>query len=283
MKVKGNPNGMTTPHSSPERSVVDRALSILAAFDPDNRSLSLSDISRRCGLPVATAFRIVNKLHAWGALERSADGCYSIGLRLWETASLAPRASHFAEAAHPHLVTLHQRTSTCATIAVRDGHESVCLVHVGGDDHYATYGRGERRRLPLHATAVGLILLAHAGETALQEALAPPLCAYTPATVTDVGELRGSLIRVRREGQAILHGTLVVGRSSHAVPVRDTRGSVVAAVGVAGPSESVRPARVAPHLHAAAAAIARELNADGFARTGTGACHPRGAGGAAAG
>ncbi|MHC5902765.1 IclR family transcriptional regulator, partial [Streptomyces sp. S6] len=219
---------MTTPHSSPERSVVDRALSVLAAFDTDNRSLSLSDISRRCGLPVATAFRIVHKLHAWGALERSADGGYSIGLRLWETASLAPRASHFAEAAQPHLAALHRRTSTCATIAVRDGRESVCLVFAGGENHPAAHGSGERRRLPLHATAVGLVLLAHAGETALQEALAPPLRAYTPATVTDIGELHGSLVKVRREGQAILHGTFVAGRSSHAAPVRDARGSVVA-------------------------------------------------------
>ncbi|MET8976478.1 IclR family transcriptional regulator [Streptomyces sp. NPDC004539] len=262
---------MTTPHSSPERSVVDRTLSILAAFDPDSRTLSLSDISRRCGLPVATVYRIVNKLHAWGALERSADGGYSIGLRLWETASLAPRASHVVDAAHPHLVALHQQTSASAVIAIRDGCESVCLAFVGDDSHHGPCGPGERRRLPLHATAVGLILLAHAGETAQQEALVPPLRACTPATVTDVSELRRGLVRVRREGHALVHGTFTPGRSSHAVPVRDARGSVVAAIGVVGPPESVQPARTAPHLHAAAAAIARGLRADGFAWTEMGA------------
>ncbi|HEY8985547.1 MAG TPA: IclR family transcriptional regulator [Streptomyces sp.] len=262
---------MTTPHSSPERSVVDRTLSILAAFDRDNRTLSLSDISRRCGLPVATVYRIVNKLHAWGALERSAEGGYSIGLRLWETASLAPRASYVVDAAHPHLLTLHRRTSAVTMIAIRDGSESVCLAAVGDDGpHQSLCGEGEGRRLPLHASAVGLILLAHAGETTQREALARPLRAYTPATVTDVGELRRSLVRVRREGHALIHGTFVPGLSSHAVPVRDVRGSVVAAVGVIGPPQRVRPA-VTPHLHAAAAAITRELRTDGLARTGTGA------------
>ncbi|MEX3104267.1 IclR family transcriptional regulator [Streptomyces sp. V2] len=262
---------MTTPHSSPERSVVDRTLSILAAFDPDNRTLSLSDISRRCGLPVATVYRIVNKLHGWGALERSADGGYSIGLRLWETACLAPRVSHFVEAAHPHLVALAQQTSAAATIAIRDGRESVCLAFVSDDPHHPAGGNPERRRVPLHATAVGLVLLAHAGETAQQEALVPPLRAYTQATVTDVSEVRRGLVRVRREGHALIHGAHAPGRSSHAVPVRDARGTVVAAVGVSGPPEIVQPVRTAPHLHAAAAAIARGLRADGFAWTEMGA------------
>ncbi|MFF7128611.1 helix-turn-helix domain-containing protein [Streptomyces sp. NPDC016566] len=69
----------------------------------------LSDLSRRSGLPVATVHRIVNKLTGWGALERCPDGGYSIGLRLWETAVLAPRSSSLAEAAQPHLVELHNR------------------------------------------------------------------------------------------------------------------------------------------------------------------------------
>ena len=65
---------MTTPPGAPERSVVDRTLSILGVFDRDNRTLTLSDISRRSGLPVTTVHRIVNKLHAWGALERGEEG-----------------------------------------------------------------------------------------------------------------------------------------------------------------------------------------------------------------
>ncbi|MBO7941455.1 helix-turn-helix domain-containing protein, partial [Streptomyces sp. S9] len=43
--------GPTPGRAAPERSVVGRTLSILAAFDRDNRILTLSDISRRSGLP----------------------------------------------------------------------------------------------------------------------------------------------------------------------------------------------------------------------------------------
>lgn len=93
MQTKG-PRRDDHPHTgTPERSLVDRALSVLSAFDRQNRTLTLSDISRRSGLPLATTHRIVNRLLSWGALERSDEGSYSIGLRLWETGTLAPRCS----------------------------------------------------------------------------------------------------------------------------------------------------------------------------------------------
>ncbi|MCX4759588.1 IclR family transcriptional regulator [Streptomyces sp. NBC_01275] len=263
---------MTTPHSAaPERSVVDRTLSILGAFDRDNRTLTLSDISRRSGLPVATVHRIVNKLHGWGALERCADGGYSIGLRLWETAVLAPRSSAVVEAAQPHLVTLHGQTSAAATIAIRDGKESVCLSFVSGEPEVAaTYG-DPGRRVPLHATAVGLVLLAHAGAALQNEVCTAPLRAYTSATITDGAQLKQCLAKVRREGYAVVHGTLSPARGGFAIPVRDSRGMVVAAVGVVGPSEVVQPRRVAPHVRAAAAMIQRCVRSEGLRVTEVGA------------
>lgn len=263
---------MTTPHSAaPERSVVDRTLSILGAFDRDNRTLTLSDISRRSGLPVATVHRIVNKLHAWGALERSADGGYSIGLRLWETAVLAPRSAALLETAQPHLVALHRQTSAAVTMAIRDGKESVCLSFVSDDPEVIAAYDDQGRRVPLHATAVGLVLLAHAGELVSNEVCAGPLRAYTPATITNGSALRRCLVKIRREGYAVVHGTLTEGRGGFAVPVRDGRGVVVAAVGIVGSVEAIQPGRVAPHAQAAAAVISRCVRGEGLRVTEVGA------------
>ncbi|MCZ0990494.1 helix-turn-helix domain-containing protein [Streptomyces diastatochromogenes] len=190
----------TSPSGAPERSVVDRTLSILGAFDRDNRTLTLTDISRRSGLPVATVHRIVNKLTGWGALERCSDGLYSIGLRLWETAVLAPRSSSLAEAAQPYLVELHRQTSLGATIAIRDGAESVCLSIMSNQTDLAELYGHPGGRLPLHASSVGLVLLAHAGASVRSAICAGPLPAYTPATITDGTALGRTLVRIRREG-----------------------------------------------------------------------------------
>jgi hypothetical protein len=71
------------------RSVTSRVLSVLDAFSGDRRRLSLSEISRRTGMPMATAHRLVGELVAWGALERD-GGRYQIGAHLSEVAALAP-------------------------------------------------------------------------------------------------------------------------------------------------------------------------------------------------
>jgi DNA-binding IclR family transcriptional regulator len=248
---------------------VDRTLSILGAFDRDNRTLSLSDLSRRSGLPVATVHRIVNKLHGWGALERCADGGYSIGLRLWETAVLAPRSSSLVETAQPHLVALHGQTSAAATIAIRDGKESVCLAFVSNDpDTPSAYGTSGRR-MPLNVTATGLVLLAHAGSAVQNEVCSAP--SRTPTGFAHGTQLKQSLAKIRREGYAVAHSTLTEGRSGLAVPIRDSRGTVIAAVGVVGPVDLIQPVRVAAHVRAAAAMIQRCVRSEGLRVTEVGA------------
>src|SRR5690606_8588851 len=72
------------------RSVLRRALRILDTIKDAGEGLSLSEISRRSGVPLSTTHRIVGELHEWGALERDESGEYRIGLRLWEIAAATP-------------------------------------------------------------------------------------------------------------------------------------------------------------------------------------------------
>ncbi|MEV0634647.1 IclR family transcriptional regulator [Streptomyces sp. NPDC050619] len=263
---------MSTPHvttptttaqpTDRERSVVDRALNILGVFDQDNRSLTLSEISRRAGLPVATAHRIVHKLQDWGALERRPDGRYSIGLKLWEKGNLSPRCSNLAETAKPYLVELHRRSAAGAALAIRDGDESVCLSMLTNDPAMIALASAPGDRLPLHATAAGLLLLAHAGEPLQNEVCAGPLRRYTAVTTTDGSVLQQQLASVRRAGYAVADGTLVDGRGAVAAPVRDPQGSVIAAVCVVAHREAFQPLRQVPLVLTAADAVSRRIQAD---------------------
>ena len=58
-------------------------------------------------------------------------------------------------------------------------------------------------RLPITATGVGLVLLAHAPVDVQEEVLAGPFERYTPYTVTDPRELRRMLADVRTTGFAV--------------------------------------------------------------------------------
>ena len=80
------------------------------------------------------------------------------------------------------------------------------------------------RRLPLHATAAGKVLLAHAPESLFRETVAAGLRRYTAHTVIAPGHLRRALTEIRRSGIAYAREELTVGSHSVASPVLDADG-----------------------------------------------------------
>ncbi|HSZ43849.1 MAG TPA: helix-turn-helix domain-containing protein, partial [Streptosporangiaceae bacterium] len=141
--------------------VLDRAFRIMTAFGPERRSLSLTALSTRAGLPKPTALRLARKLIEWGALERAGDGDYVVGLRLLEIASLAPRGHGLRATALPYLEDLHHATGQHVLLAVRDGDTAVLIERLSARDAGKVMYR-VGGRLPLHSTGVGMVLLAHA-------------------------------------------------------------------------------------------------------------------------
>ncbi|MHC5907664.1 IclR family transcriptional regulator, partial [Streptomyces sp. S6] len=201
------------------RSAPDRLLSVLAAFDQDHTALGLTDISRRAGLTLTTAHRLVGALTAWGALERDASGTYHVGLRLWEIAALAPRGLALRQIALPYLEDLYEATHENVQLAVRDGHDVVYTEWLSGRSSVGVHIR-VGARWPLHVTGVGLVLLAH-GDTDLQDSYcAAPLKSFTPHTVTDAAHLRRVLAEIRRTGTAVSDRQVTDDALSVASPVR---------------------------------------------------------------
>ena len=183
--------------------VLDRAFRLLAAFGPDSRSLSLAELSRRAGLPKASALRIARKLADWGALERTPGGDYVIGLRLLELASLAPRGHGLRATALPYLEDLHHSTGQHVLLAVRDGLEAVLVERLSarraGRVLYRVGGR-----MPLHSTGVGLVLLAHAPARVQEEVLAGDLTIEPENIHLPPSELRKHLAAVRHDRVAVV-------------------------------------------------------------------------------
>lgn len=242
--------------TTPPTSVSARLLSLLASYDEEHRSLTLSALARRSGLPVATVHRLVAELEAWGALVREASGEYVVGRRLWQLGLLAPHETGLRRVAEPFLHDLHAATLATVHLAVRDGTEVLYVDRVSGKASVPIVS-AVGGRLPLHATGVGKILLAHAPDDVVAEVLAH-LTRHTAYTVTQPGRLRTQLDRARREGYAQTVEEMTLGACSVAVPIR-VDGEVVAALGiVAADLKRDRPRLVAA-LQVAAQSIGREL------------------------
>lgn len=240
------------------RSAPDRLLSVLAAFDHEHPALCLTDISRRAGLTLTTAHRLVAVLTDWGALERDPDGVYHVGLRLWEIAALAPRGLALRQIALPYLEDLYEATHENVQLAVRDGSEVVYIEWISGRSAVGVHIR-VGARWPLHATGVGLALLAHAGIAFQEEYCAGPLASFTPYTITDPARLRRVLAEVRRSGVAVSDRQVTDDALSVAADVRGPGGAVVAAVSVVVPQQAAQVPVLAPAVRLAARGISRAL------------------------
>ncbi|MBC9724353.1 IclR family transcriptional regulator [Streptomyces sp. TRM68367] len=240
------------------RSAPDRLLSVLAAFDHEHPALSLTEISRRAGLSLTTAHRLVGVLTEWGALERDEEGVYHVGLRLWEVAALAPRGLPLRQVALPYLEDLYEATHENVQMAVRDGPEVVYIEWLAGRSSVGVHIR-VGGRWPLHATGVGLVLLAHSDAGVQEEYCAGPLAAFTPYTLTDPARLRRVLAEVRRSGVAVSDRQVTDDALSVAAPVRGPGGAVVAAVSVVVPQAGAQVPVLVPAVRLAARGISRAL------------------------
>ncbi|MEU4420196.1 IclR family transcriptional regulator [Actinoplanes sp. NPDC024001] len=242
-------------------SVTSRALALLGAFDGEHRSLSLTDLARRSGLPLATAHRLVGELHQWGALAREPSGDYVIGRRLWQLGLLAPVQSGLRQAASPFLHDLYGATLSTVHLAVRDGLEVLYIERLAGHVSVPVVSR-VGSRLPMHATGVGKVLLAYAPDEVRAEAL-QRLTRITAYTVTQPARLLEQLRRVRAEGYATTGEEMSLGACSVAVPVRNGN-TVVAALGIVVPDLRRQLPRLVSALQVAAQGIGRTLTGDPF-------------------
>ena len=246
--------------------VLDRAFRILTSFGPD-RSLSLSALSARASLPKPTALRLARKLTELGALERTENGEYVIGLRLLEVASLAPRGHGLRATALPYMEDLHLATGQHVLLAVREGGEAILVERLSargaGQVMYRVGGR-----MPLHSTGVGLVLLAHASSALQDEILGQDLTLRPEGITRTSRELRVQLAGIRRDGVAIAGRTWPEPVTSVAAPIRgwhaepsgsSGRSGPVAALSVVGRADQVEPAVLRPAVVAVARAISRAL------------------------
>lgn len=241
---------------------MSRAVRIFEAFTADDTTLRVSEIARRTGLHLATASRLVAELVEHGLLAREPDRRVRIGIRMWELALRASPTLMLRDAAMPFLEDVHEAVGHHVQLGVLDGDEALFIERLSAPGAVISYTR-IAGRLPLHASSCGLVLLAH-GDRELQERiLGDPLRGYTPHTITDARRLRSVLADVRRQGFAFCPGHMHEDALGVAVPVRDTRGTVVATLSVIVPNNADGKT-VIPVLTAAARGITRAFPSVGL-------------------
>lgn len=235
-------------------SVLSKAQLIIEAFTADDESLSLTDLARRTGVAKASVHRLAQELLTWGILERAGTS-YRLGLRLFEIGHRVPRQRIVRDAALPFLEDLLLATRETVHFSIRDGVEVLYLeklvMHRGLSEHSRVAGRR-----PLHCTATGKVLLAHAPVEVLAQVLARGLRPLTRHTIRSPAVLRHQLGQVRERGVALEWEESRLGYASAAAPVLGGDATPIGALSVTAPMTRMNTGKVVGALRTAAAGIA---------------------------
>lgn len=206
-------------------TAVDRALALLAAFRPGDRSLGLAELALRTGLYKSTVLRLLASLTHARLVQRQADGRYALGSEIARLHGVFSAASSREALVMPVLQALVDRTQESAAFHVRRGDERICLYRVDSPQLLRDHIRAGDV-LPLDRGAGGRVLSAFGG-----------------------GPGR-ALARIRADGYVVLDGDRVPGLMGVSAPVFDS-GGLAGALTLTLPSSRWKPSFTAIVVKAA--------------------------------
>jgi IclR family transcriptional regulator, pca regulon regulatory protein len=210
---------------------LSRGLMVMRAFDADHAELSQSEIAERTGLARAVVRRsllTLQHLSYVGARGRR----FFLTPRVLELGFGYLSSLRLPELARPAMEQLAHSVQESCSMSVLDGTEIVYVARVPVK-RVITIALGVGARLPAYTTSMGRILLAGLADPPLDAVLAAStLTPLTSFTLCKPKPLRAEILRVRQQGYCLVMQELELGLCSIAVPLRDRRNTVIAALNV---------------------------------------------------
>ena len=107
---------------------IEKAVRILEILAEAGTPMPLREIARRTELPKSTLHGIISTLRETGLVEQSAeDGCYGLGLHLFELGCAASGSRNITAISRPFLQSLANRAGETAFLAALDGTDALLL------------------------------------------------------------------------------------------------------------------------------------------------------------
>jgi DNA-binding IclR family transcriptional regulator len=246
---------------------VTNALRLLEEFRGE-MEIGVAELARRLGLHKNNVFRLLATLEELHYIEQNAlTGRYRLGIATLQLGHAYSRSRPLLARGPVYLEALAEETGESAHLGVLDDFQ---VVHVSGvaPDRLVTSSLRIGRRLPVHCTALGKVLLGCAPEQEReafdkQVVARDGLVPRTRRSIDDPVKFFEHIRTVAGQGFALDLEECEEGLTCAAAPVYDYSGKVVAALSISAPScragEASLLEHVLPQVTSAAERLSREL------------------------
>lgn len=213
---------------------VEKAMTVLTAFDGSKRQLSLSEIAGLTGFDLSATQRFTYTLAALGYLFKDSESRkYELSPKLLDFTYHYLTSNELVSRATPYLQQLGSETEEATNLTVLDDTDIVFVLRIVSRNVFNAHVI-TGSRLPAYCTAPGLAILATLGDGEVDDILARTnLVAYTPATVHQPRKIKERIAQIRKQGYAHTEDEYFVSDISTAAAITNPRGRGVGAVNIA--------------------------------------------------
>lgn len=227
--VKAKPAAVKVLPRSEFIQSLEKGLAVIRSFDESHPTRTLTEAAQAVGLSRAAARRFLLTLEALGYVAcegrqfRLLPQTMELGYAYLASQPWWRNAQRIAE-------RLGAEHGQACAVGVLD-RDSVAYVAYAPAVNLPSLVRTVGTRLPVHATAIGRMLLAGMRPETLAAFLKnSKLMPLTPFTCTEAGKLRAAVMKVQEDGYSVVSQELEIGLRSIGVSVLDRGGRVTAAM-----------------------------------------------------
>jgi IclR family pca regulon transcriptional regulator len=249
--MSGDPNFMTS---------LARGLAVIRGFSHQRRKMSIAQLSLRTGIPRAAVRRCLYTLGKLGYVASEDGRSFALRPQILSLGHAYLSSVPLVMAAQPVLDQVSATIHESCSLAILDGDEILYVARSSASTRIMSIDLGVGSRLPAHCTSMGRVLLA--GMLPDDRAMylrRVKLAPFTHYTIVARDRLVEAIDAVARQDYALVDQELEIGLRSIAVPVKDFRSRVAAAINVSVQATRVSVAEMEktflPALRAAAAEL----------------------------
>jgi IclR family transcriptional regulator, KDG regulon repressor len=220
-----------------------KGLEIVELLAHSDRLLTLTEIATRLGLAKSNVHRLLQALtERHYVIRDEGNNAYAASIKLWELGSAVLAKLDLKLHAQDIMDELLGKTGETVHLSVLDGDDVVYVHKIESPNPVRAYTQiGGRVRA--HCVATGKAMLAFRTPSALEQ-LAKNLHKRTESTITDPRKFILEMERARAQGFAVNRGEWNFNVAGIAAPITDARGNTIAAIGLSGPKDRFKAARL---------------------------------------